>query len=48
LLPENAPRHYPPRHNGFCNFTFCDGHVAGLMFTDLTKNLFYSYPVAPD
>jgi prepilin-type N-terminal cleavage/methylation domain-containing protein/prepilin-type processing-associated H-X9-DG protein len=36
-----AQTHYPPRHNGVCNFLYCDGHVAGLQLGDLNTNLFY-------
>jgi prepilin-type N-terminal cleavage/methylation domain-containing protein/prepilin-type processing-associated H-X9-DG protein len=45
FTPDLAPRHYPSRHNGACNFVFCDGHIASLRLEDLHLNLFYNQRV---
>jgi prepilin-type N-terminal cleavage/methylation domain-containing protein/prepilin-type processing-associated H-X9-DG protein len=37
----DAPQHYPPRHTGFCNFLYCDGHTVPLQRTDLATTMFY-------
>jgi prepilin-type processing-associated H-X9-DG protein/prepilin-type N-terminal cleavage/methylation domain-containing protein len=39
----DAPRHYPPRHNGVFNVLYCDGHVANMVHADLELSLFYVY-----
>jgi len=38
----DAPRHYPPRHNGIFNVLFCDGHVTGLLRDQLELHMFYA------
>jgi prepilin-type N-terminal cleavage/methylation domain-containing protein/prepilin-type processing-associated H-X9-DG protein len=43
--PQMAPSHYPARHGQICHFLFCDGHVTGLLRTDIVDNLFYNRPV---
>jgi prepilin-type N-terminal cleavage/methylation domain-containing protein/prepilin-type processing-associated H-X9-DG protein len=42
--PDLAPTHYPRRHNNLCHFLYCDGHVAGLGWSDLRDSLFYDEP----
>ncbi len=42
LTPDNAPRHYPPRHTGLFNVLFCDGHVTAVREADLAMPLFYA------
>jgi prepilin-type N-terminal cleavage/methylation domain-containing protein/prepilin-type processing-associated H-X9-DG protein len=36
-----ALRHYPPRHLGFTNFLYCDGHVIAMQRSQLALPLFY-------
>jgi len=33
-------KHFPLRHNGFCHFLFCDGHVMGLRRSEILDNFF--------
>jgi prepilin-type N-terminal cleavage/methylation domain-containing protein/prepilin-type processing-associated H-X9-DG protein len=46
FTPDLAATHYPARHNGACNFLYCDGHVAPLLLSELMKNLFYNNEVS--
>jgi prepilin-type N-terminal cleavage/methylation domain-containing protein/prepilin-type processing-associated H-X9-DG protein len=43
--PDQAPTHYPTRHNNACNFLYCDGHVAALTWSEIQLNQFYLQPV---
>ncbi len=37
-----AATHYPPRHGGFFDVLFCDGHVVPMRQDDLIDSLFYA------
>jgi prepilin-type N-terminal cleavage/methylation domain-containing protein/prepilin-type processing-associated H-X9-DG protein len=39
---STAARHYAERHSGICNVLACDGHVTGLVRTDLQNNLLFA------
>jgi prepilin-type N-terminal cleavage/methylation domain-containing protein/prepilin-type processing-associated H-X9-DG protein len=39
---SSAATHYPPRHSGVFNVLYCDGHVVGMVQTDLQQVLFYA------
>jgi prepilin-type N-terminal cleavage/methylation domain-containing protein/prepilin-type processing-associated H-X9-DG protein len=42
-----VPDHYPGVHNGYCHFSFADGHVLGLLPSELHKGFFYNSSPPP-
>jgi prepilin-type N-terminal cleavage/methylation domain-containing protein/prepilin-type processing-associated H-X9-DG protein len=42
LSDSDGQAHYPPRHIGFFNVLFCDGHVVSMMQSDLRTQMYYA------